>query len=400
MDPHSELVTLLAESEESAANRAAQAFDQLTSVLGTRLVLYGAGNLGRRTVRGLRSLGIEPLAFSDINPELWGTEIEGLRVVSPKDAALRFGDSAAFIITIWGGAAEPFAERQQFLSALGARTVLSFGYLYWKYSETFLPHYALDVPQKLLAQRDEVLRAFSLWADDASRAEYVAQIRWRLHLDFDGFPPPVEHETYLAPDLFSLSNEEVFVDCGAYVGDTIASVIRATSGRVARITAFEPDTLSFQRCQDYVASLPENVRRRIAVFPLAIGATKGVVSFSQDGSPASSVLTRMDEGDRSGIPSVPLDEALEGQAPTFIKMDIEGAEPDAIAGARNTITANSPILTVCSYHLQDHLWRIPLLIHEIQPDYRLYLRPHLLEGWDTVCYAVPDGRLLAAGARA
>jgi FkbM family methyltransferase len=399
MDPYAELVALLAETEEAAANRAAQAFDQLTGALGSRLVLYGAGNLGRRTLRGLRALGIEPLAFSDINRELWGTEIDGLRVVSPNDAAQEFGDSSAFIITIWGGAPEPFSERRQFLSGLGAGKVLSFGYLYWKYPETFLPHYALDLPQKLLAQRDDVLRAFSLWADDASRAEYVAQIRWRLRLDFDGFPPPVKHETYLAPDLFRLSDDEVFVDCGAYVGDTIASVLRATRGRVARITAFEPDMLSFRRCEDYVASLEESVRRRIAVFPLAIGATKGVVSFSQDGSPASSVLVRMDEGDRSGIPSVPLDEALEGQTPTFIKMDIEGAEPDAIIGAKNTITANSPILTICSYHLQDHLWRIPLIIHEIQPDYRLYLRPHLLEGWDTVCYAVPGRRLHASGAR-
>ena len=81
-------------------------------------------------------------------------------------------------------------------------------------------------------------------------------------------------------------------------------------------------------------------------------------------------------------------------------MDIEGAEPDAIRGASRAIEAEAPILTVCSYHQQDHLWTIPLLIHSIRPDYRFFLRPHLLEVWDLVCYAVPETRLIDGGARA
>ncbi len=53
-----------------------------------------------------------------------------------------------------------------------------------------------------------------------------------------------------------------------------------------------------------------------------------------------------------------------------------------------------PVLTICSYHKQDHLWRIPLLIHSICDGYRFFLRPHLLEVWDLVCYAVPENRLV------
>ena len=127
MDAYAELVKLLAESEQSAAARAERAFDELAGSLASRLVLYGAGNLGRRTLHGLRTLNIEPLAFSDRNPELWGTDIDGVRVIAPKDAAAKFGDSAVFLITIWGGAAEPLAERRRFLESLGASQVISFG---------------------------------------------------------------------------------------------------------------------------------------------------------------------------------------------------------------------------------------------------------------------------------
>ncbi len=398
-DARSELTRLLSEPEAAAAERARNAFDSLAGSARERLVLYGAGNLGRKTVAGLRSIGIEPLVFSDGNPALWGSTVEGLAVISPDEAVKRFGDSAAFVITIWGGAPEPLAERKRALEQRGARTVMSFGYLYWKYPAAFLPHYAFDLPQRLLEQRDSVARAFDLWSDDASRAEYVAQVRWRLTLDFDGLPAPATHETYLAPDLYRLHDTEVFIDCGAYDGDTIAAVLENTGGRFDRIIAFEPDALSYARCERYLASLPPAVRQRIELRQLALGAAAGTITFSQTGTPASSVVARSAEIERIEVPCVRLDDTLDGPAPTFIKMDIEGAEPDAIRGGARTIERARPILTVCSYHQQDHLWTIPLLIHETAPDYRFFLRPHLLEVWDLVCYAVPPSRMLSEGAR-
>ena len=394
-----ELTALLAESESAAIERARVAFDQFAGPGADRLVLYGAGNLGRKTLAGLRSLGIQPLAFSDGNAALWGTNIDGVAVLPPSDAVERFGETAAFVITIWGGAPEPLAIRKRVLEDLGARKVLSFGYLFWKYPATFLPHYAFDLPHHVLHQREAVARAFALWSDDASRAEYLAQVRWRLTLDFDGLPAPVTHETYLAPDLYRLTGSEVFVDCGAYDGDTIDAVLRATSNQVERIIAFEPDALSYARCRQYLESLPAAVRGRIELRQLALGAAPGTVTFSQTGTPASSVVARSAEVERIEVPCVRLDDAIDGSTPTFIKMDIEGAEPDAIRGAATTIAKGDPILTVCSYHQQDHLWTIPLLIDEIRPGYRFFLRPHLLEVWDLVCYAVPPGRLIGQADR-
>jgi hypothetical protein len=87
-----------------------------------------------------------------------------------------------------------------------------------------------------------------------------------------------------------------------------------------------------------------------------------------------------------------LDDLLAGSRPTYIKMDIEGAEPDALAGAQRTIRQHRPVLSICVYHTQYHLWSIPLLVHELAPDYRLFLRPHDADGWDSVCYAIPEER--------
>jgi hypothetical protein len=90
----------------------------------------------------------------------------------------------------------------------------------------------------------------------------------------------------------------------------------------------------------------------------------------------------------------PLDEVLEGVDVTFLKMDIEGAEPDALAGAAKLIARCRPVLAICVYHRQDHLWTIPLWIKRLVPEYRLYLRPHHEECWDLVCYAVPPERMI------
>ena len=94
-----------------------------------------------------------------------------------------------------------------------------------------------------------------------------------------------------------------------------------------------------------------------------------------------------------------MDELVAGFAPTFVKLDIEGAEPDALAGARETIRAHAPVVAVCVYHRQDHLWRLPLMLRDMRDDYAFFLRPHNEEGWDLVCYAVPRSRLLAGRSR-
>ena len=91
-----------------------------------------------------------------------------------------------------------------------------------------------------------------------------------------------------------------------------------------------------------------------------------------------------------GIPGeiVRMSDHLKDEDVTFIKMDIEGAERDALTGAAELIRRCRPELAICVYHAISDLWEIPLMIHDIEPSYRLYMRHHTPLIYETVCYAV------------
>ena len=95
----------------------------------------------------------------------------------------------------------------------------------------------------------------------------------------------------------------------------------------------------------------------------------------------------------SEVVSLPLTELNRTVRPvTFIKMDIEGAEIDALRGAAEIVRQDKPVLALCVYHLQSDIWKIPLLMRELFHDYRFYLRCYEGDGWQTVAYAVPPSR--------
>lgn len=387
-----ELRKILNEDFGSIIEREKSSFDELTSPFNSSLVLFGAGGLGQKTLAGLRLKGIEPLAFSDNNPSLWGSTIDGIPVLSPESAAKRFGDKAAFVVTIWraGGEHRYVNTRKQLLD-LHCTKVVSFGFLYWKFDDVFLPYYALGLPHTLRSQSDLIERAFDLWHDDASRSEYLSQLRFRFALDFDNLPQPVEHDQYFPDDLFSLKNDEVFVDCGAYDGDTLKVLLEGhLPNYKGQIIALEPDPANLVKLRGYVETLRSDLQDRVRIVPKAVGARRETVCFSATGTESAVV----EPSGPVSVDCVALDEILQGLDPTIIKMDIEGAEPDALTGAKNIIQKAKPVLAISVYHRPDHLWQIPLMIRSLSADYNLFLRPHNAEGWDLVCYAIPDNRLI------
>jgi FkbM family methyltransferase len=387
----SELDALL--SDDAAAQRVSEglAFDRLSG--GREIVLMGAGGLGRRTLAGLRRHGVEPLAFADNGRQ--GTSVDGLPVLSPEEAARRFGHRAVFVVTIWG-ANRPhrFAHSQAQLQSLGCDVVSTFPPLFWKYPDPLLPFYLQDLPSRLLDDRGDVRRAFDLWEDEASRAEYVAQVRFRLKADFNGLPHPVAHAQYFPGDLYTWSDDEWIVDGGAYDGDTLRTIAFLHGHRFAHTLAVEPDPGNFLALQETVAGLPAGARAKIDCRQLALASTPGTLHLDATGTAASATSGQASAG-TVAVRAEPLDTLIGDARPTMIKLDIEGAELDALAGARRTIECHAPVLAVCVYHKQDHLWTIPLELRRLRNDYALFLRPHNEEGWDLVCYAVPRTRLTA-----
>jgi FkbM family methyltransferase len=387
------LDSLLARDVESEKARERSCYDELTGGRGHRVVLFGAGNLGRRVIRVLRTVGVEPLAVSDNNRALWGQSFEGLTVRPPAEAAQRFGEEAAFVVTIFSHGVErcyPTIRRQ--LQSLGCTVVVPFPALAWKHPDLLLPNYCVDLPHMVVADAAAVRQAFSLWADEASRQEYLAQLRWRVALDFDGFPAQAAEEQYCSGNLLVPREDEVFVDCGAFDGDTIRPFLRRRGERFRKVVALEPDPSNYAKLSSFVAGLPARLRERIELHQAGASDRHQTVRFAATGNMAAAIS----EAGEAEIRCLPLDDLLAGKAPTYIKMDIEGAEPQALAGAQRLIRAEAPALAVCVYHAQDHLWRIPLQIRALREDYRFFLRRYQTECWEVVCYAIPRGRLRGA----
>jgi FkbM family methyltransferase len=386
--PEIELEELLGEDPAGARLRERSMFDETVDPFQERLILFGAGNLGKKALRALRGHGIEPLAFADNSARIWGQEIDGVTVLSPADAAGQFGQSAAFVVTAFSPGCN-FGAFQRQLQDLGCVKVVPFVALFWKYAEQCLPHVLVDLPHRVLAECDGIRAAFQLFHDDASRREYVAQVRWRLWQDFSALPPPSAHEQYLPEDLFALSPEEVFVDCGAFDGDTIRSIVQHC-GDFRQIVALEPDPRSFQRLEDCVSQLPQPLRERIRLCKVAASAATGMVRFEPDGTAGAKIL---DHGGTE-VACDTLENILADLDPSYVKLDVEGAEYDALRGAQSILARGLALWAVCVYHKQSDLWRLPLMLRSSLPsDYEFFLRKHGGEIFDTVCYAVPSQRL-------
>jgi FkbM family methyltransferase len=311
----------------------------------------------------------------------------GLPVLSPKDAADQYGASALFVVTIWSlGHFYPKTREQ--LEGLGCAHVESTASLRWKFADRLLPDFCQDLPHKLYEQAAEVRKAGSLWADDSSRREYLNHVKWRALGDQNALGPPVKEESYFLDSLYRIEDHEVFVDCGAYIGDTAEQVIRRNPA-FFRIIAIEADPENFDRLTKWIGTLEASVASRISALNVAVGAKRGKLRFQAGGGEGAKLAA---DGNVV-VECVPIDDLATEAAPTFIKMDIEGAELDALEGARRSIQTHRPILSICVYHKQNDLWRIPLFIHTLVEDYRLFLRPHDVDGWQLVCYAVPANRL-------
>jgi FkbM family methyltransferase len=377
----SELEALLGQDPSRVRDRAATLFDELVSP-GQPLVLFGAGGLGRKTLHGLRKLGRPPVAFTDNNPRLHGTEVDGLPVLSPESAARRLGSTAAVVVTIFVGA----DDVRQRAAGLGCRTVLPYYPLFWKHPETFLPHYAYDLPQRVIEAGDSIRAAWSLLGDEESRREFLGQLRWRLDPASGPPPPTCRDEIYFPPDLVSLSANEVFVDCGGYDGDTTRSFLARTGNRFEKLLILEPDPANFEKLLAWTRSLPPDVAGRIDARPLALGSRAGTVRFDVQGATSSAVS----ETGTLEVECGTLNTLLEGTAATFIKMDIEGAELDALEGAAAHVSAHRPLLALSTYHRQDHLWAVPLAVRALSESYEFFLRRHSREILDElVLYAIP-----------
>lgn len=346
-------------------------------------VVYGAGGCGQQCARRLQRAGHRVAAFIDERAAALN-RVDGLPVVAPDDAAVRGFATAGIPVVL--GVYNPgvnIAPIAKWLLAVGFSRVITFYELcecfgtpthggYWVAPRAYWP-----------AHRDDIARVVDLLADDHSRDLLVAAVRLRLTWELDSLGQPDRVSPYAPADLPPLPQPLRLVDGGAYVGDTIAGLLDA-GWEMATVAAFEPDLQNFSR-------LTACVRQRrlpaATLFPCGLGETTARLRFSSEAAESSAL--RADGTDC--IQVVALDDVLPGLDVNFIKLDIEGAEPAALRGMRQTLQRTQPRLAVGVYHQPQHLWEIPFLVTALLPRHRLYLRLHGYNGFDLVAYALPPG---------
>lgn len=391
---HADLISqrlerLLSEPLESVRDRQANTLERLIGSLDGPLVLFGASHLGRRAFALLKELGCPPCAFLDNNPALWGQSIESVPVFSPAQfVAQCTGELPSVICTIWSGHIHDcMADRLKPLQQLGFQRIALFGHLAWRYPAQLLPHYCMELPEHVLEETAAIRRAFALLDDQPSRQLFVDHIEWRLHLNHDLLPVSSARQIYFDASFSTHFADEVVFDLGAFNGDTAECYL--ASGRSFReYHCFEPVARNFVALEATLArlALPGLYAHR-----LAVGDSRGEVLIEAGNGPSS----RVGMGDER-VPMTTLDDlAAQGTRPTFIKIDIEGFEPQCLLGGRKLISEHQPLIAVSVYHQQNHLWRIALQLHDYNGAYRFRLCPHVSDGWDLVLYAVPADRVPA-----
>lgn len=222
--------------------------------------------------------------------------------------------------------------------------------------------------------------AYQLMEDGFSRQVYLEKMRKVFLLsDISQIVSPREEEYF--DEKVVLTENEVFIDCGGFDGDSALQFVKQCNGKYQDIIIFEPE-LSKK------AAIEKNMGdNRYQLYSLGVWSKNTKLCFKALGTSSSHVS----EG-KGGyvIETAALDETVYDRKPTYIKMDIEGAEQEALKGCRKIIQTYKPKLAVCIYHKPDDLYKIPIMIKEMNPEYKLYVRQYANAWFDTVLYAVPS----------
>lgn len=227
------------------------------------------------------------------------------------------------------------------------------------------------------ANRESIEWVKAHLVDDLSRVTMDDTVAYKLSGDVR-YLRNSEVSADEADGLFSLPSDSVFVDLGAYNGDT---VLRYTSlfPSISTIHAVEPDARNFRKLGENTSSLSVNYYNAL------ISDHVGTALMARNKGRGNSETA----AGEIEVPAVTVDSILGGGRADFIKFDVEGNESKAIAGAASTIARWRPQMLMSCYHRSEDIFALAQQVLAINPSYKVYMR-HLpyVPCWDTAFYFV------------
>lgn len=335
-----------------------------------KVVLYGAGYCGHETVMLMQKNDIPVMAVCDDFRA--GESMDGYRINSLNEIVMN--DDMVIIIT------------SGFNSAM-KQNLKKFNL--WKYYlDVDFGRYEADKEnwQYFHQYEKELNRAYDLLADDKSRDIFQRLVNYRICRNIDVLDGIQDDGQYFPnEEILNLSisggGADVFLDLGAYDGDSVNGFIDYMHGKYKKIIAVEASEKNYRKCCDNLDGYDNVECHKIGVYncktQLHFTASDAKNSFA-------------DEYGENVIDVDTVDNILAGQPVTFIKMDVEGAEYAALQGAIETIKNNIPVMAISIYHKVDDLWRLQLFVEDLLPGkYDFYIRHYSPTVIETVLYAVP-----------
>lgn len=351
--------------------------------IGSRpVVVYGAGQRGRATVAHLRHHGHEIAAVIDRQAIGMVDDAPILRLDDPTIKKLA-SEGAVAAIGVFNPLVDPLPI-QQALQTAGFCDVLGAAELAQIYPG--LGAYWLTAAEAMTPSPAEAAWLADRLADDASRLVLTEAIGLRRSYGPEWLREPDVQGQYLPANVPVPRHSIRFIDGGAFDGDTIAQMV--TSGcSFTAIAAFEPDGGNYAALCRRISNL--DLPADVTLWPCGLDDAARQVSFQAEGLASSGFSA----GGTSIVQTVALDHAMPRWRPTYVKLDIEGAEAAALRGMAGLLREARPAVAVCVYHAPSDLWQLPRLVDELLAESFLYLRSHAWNGFDLVLYAVPRERM-------
>lgn len=353
-----------------------------------KIVLYGAGSAGIAFLHYLIDAEIFPCFFADGDKEKHGKMCEGLEIIAPEAIIERVGSDALVIVTIntdgksyckdfkkelLAGGHQGVHRR---LKEYGCSNVIDYTYFRRCYQLFRGEKYNLPACSDvyfMLEKQGEIERTYRLLEDDIIKSTFLKLLEFRLLTDQVGIPTSPEKGMYFEYDLFPKIDDEAFVDCGACGGSSLTEFLEINNHHFKAYYGIEPDKTNFERLKIFISGLPEYEQKKMKIYQAAAFDKAGETNFFILSGPGS---FQADNGpDR--IKTVKIDDILNREKATYIKMNIEGSEVPALRGAEYTISNYHPRMAIMGYHKTSDFWEVPLLMKEYHRDYHISLRSYM-----------------------
>lgn len=225
----------------------------------------------------------------------------------------------------------------------------------------------------------ELQKAYELFEEEKSRRVFEDIVRFNYTGRLEYLFKAESGKDEVFDNILKLNQNEDYLDLGAYRGDTVDEFLNFSGGKYGSITALEPDGKTYKKLLEHCGDL-----ERFEAINAAVWSNDGEIFFDKKGGRMSAVS---DTGVK--IKAVSVDSLFSGKAVSYLKADVEGCENEMLLGAQNTIRRCKPKLNIALYHRGEDIFKLPLMIKEIRPDYKFYLRHHpYIPAWDTNLYCI------------